>query len=154
MQEKNIRLIFIISVMLKGISATLEIIGGILFFFTGAITSLVHFLVQGELAEDPADRIANFLQQYIPYLAQHSQLFTAFYLLSHGVVKIFLVVGLLRNKLWAYPLAIVVFLLFIVYQVYRYIHTHSVFLIMLTILDLLVVWLTWHEYKTIKKALV
>ena len=150
-QEKNIRQIFIVSVLLKGFNATLEIVGGVLFLFSGAVTSIVQFLVQGELIEDPSDFIANAIQHYLPYFSEHSQLFAAFYLLSHGVMKLFLVVGLLRNKLWAYPSAIVVFFLFIAYQLYRFTYTHSVFLILLTVFDLFVIWLTWHEYKVVNK---
>ena len=149
--EKDIRWAFQISVLLKGANAILEIIGGVLLLFTGAITGLVQFLIQGELIEDPSDFVANTLQHYLPYLSQHSQLFASFYLLSHGVIKIFLVVGLLRNKLWAYPSAIVVFILFIIYQLYRYTYTHSLFLILLTIFDVFVIWLTWHEYQILKK---
>ena len=150
-QEKNIRHIFIVSILLKGFNAILEIVGGVLFLFTGAVTSIVQFLVQGELIEDPSDFIANSIQHYLPYFSEHSQLFAAFYLLSHGVIKIFLVVGLLRNKLWAYQSAIVVFFLFIAYQLYRFTYTHSVFLILLTVFDLFVIWLTWHENKIVKK---
>ena len=46
-------------------------------------------------------------------------LFGAVYLLTHGLVKVVLVVALLLNKLWAYPAMIAVLLLFIGYQLYR-----------------------------------
>ena len=151
MQEKNIHKIFAVSLILKGLNAFLEIVSGVLFLFTGSLTLLTQFLIRGELIEDPKDVIANIVQHYIPYLSAHTQLFFAFYLLSHGIIKIFLVVGLLRNKLWAYPSAIVVFSLFIVYQIYRFTITYSVFLVLLTLFDLLVIWLTWHEYKIIKQ---
>jgi uncharacterized membrane protein len=36
------------------------------------------------------------------------------------VVKVFLVVALLRNKLWAYPWLIITLVVFIEYQLYRY----------------------------------
>ena len=148
--EKSIRQIFIGSVLFKGCNAIFEIVGGALFLFTGAVTGIVEFLVKGELVEDPTDFIANAIQRYLPYLSQHAQLFAAFYFLSHGVIKLFLVIGLVRNKLWAYPAAIVVFCAFIAYQLYRFSHTHSIFLILLTIFDCAVIWLTWHEYKVVK----
>ncbi len=153
MEEKKISKIFTISVLLKAINAVLEIIAGILFFFTGAITNIISYLARAELIEDPSDFLANKIQHYLPYLSEHTQLFTAFYLLSHGIIKLFLVVGLLRRRLWAYPSAILVFILFILYQLYRYTLTHSIFLIFLTLFDLFVVWLTWHEYQIIKKHL-
>jgi uncharacterized membrane protein len=50
----------------------------------------------------------------------------AFYLLSHGLVKVLLVAGLLREKLWAYPASLIVLSAFIAYQTYRYSSTHSI----------------------------
>ncbi|BCG83133.1 hypothetical protein MesoLj113b_66750 [Mesorhizobium sp. 113-3-3] len=41
-----------------------------------------------------------------------TQHFYAFYLLSHGIVKLALVVALLKNKLWAYPSSLIVLGLF------------------------------------------
>jgi len=149
-QEKNIRRVFTISILLKGANAILEILLGVALLFTGAVTAIVQFLIQRELIEDPGDFIANSIQHYLPYFSQHSQLFASLYLLIHGVVKIFLVVGLLRNKLWAYPAAIAIFSLFIAYQLYRFAYTHSIFLMLLTVFDLAVIWFTWHEYKIVK----
>lgn len=153
MRFLNLKLhkIFIFSILLKGINAGIEIVGGILFFFTGTLADIIQFFVRGELAEDPSDLVANSIQQYLPYFFQHSRLFAAFYLLSHGIIKLILVASLLRNKLWAYPSAIFVFFLFIAYQLYRFTYTHSVFLILLTIFDFFIIWLTWHEYKALQK---
>jgi uncharacterized membrane protein len=149
LSEKKIHLIFVLSVLLKALNGVLEIILGVAFLFTSTLAGLVQTLVQGELIEDPADIVANSIQHFLPFLT-HSQYFISFYLLSHGVIKIFLVVGLLRNKVWAYPAAIIVFALFIIYQLYRYSFTHSIWLILLTIFDLFVIWLTWHEYRLLK----
>ena len=151
LQEKNMHQQFVVGVWLKALNALLEIIGGTLLLFTGAVTTFITYMARNELIEDPGDVVANTVQHHLPYLSQHSQLFTAIYLLSHGIIKIFLVAGLLGRRLWAYPSAIIVFVLFIVYQLYHYIHTHSFFLLLLTTSDILVIWLTWHEYKVIKK---
>ena len=63
------------------------------------------------------------------------------------MVKLALVIGLLRNKLWAYPASLVGTGLFILYQLYRYSYTHGFGLIVLTIFDVFVMWLIWHEYR-------
>jgi uncharacterized membrane protein len=73
-------------------------------------------------------------------------------LLWHGVVKIGLVWALFRKYLWAYPIARVAFGLFLAYQVYRYSHTHSVWLLALSILDIFVIVLTWLEYKRLRSS--
>ena len=55
-------------------------------------------------------------------------------------------VGLIREKLWAFPTALVVFGLFILYQMYRVAHTHSFTLALLIAIDLVVCYLIWREY--------
>ena len=75
--------------------------------------------------------------------------FATFYLLSHGIVKLFLVAGLLRNKAWAYPASLAVLGLFIAYQLYRLTFAFSIALVLLTVFDFVVIWLIWHEYRLV-----
>jgi uncharacterized membrane protein len=152
--EKDVRKLFIGSLIMKGLNAVLEILGAILLSFTGTITGLIEWFARRELIEDPTDFAANLIEKYLPYLSGHTQLFASFYLLSHGVIKLFLVIALLKNKLWAYPTAIIVFFLFIAYQLFRFTATHSIFLIFLIIFDLVVIWLTLHEYREMKRRLI
>jgi uncharacterized membrane protein len=126
--------------LLKGAHAAVECPGGVALALisTSAITDLVNALTQEELIEDPTDLFATHLRAMARDLSVGTKNFYAFYLLSHGVVKLLLVVGLLRNKLWSYPASLNVFGLFIIYQLYRFAYTHSGGLIVLTALDLLV----------------
>jgi len=141
--------VFILSVFTKGVDAILEIIGGFLLLLVKPviITSIVRTLTQHELSEDPADILANFFIREASKLSVSSQLFGVFYLFSHGVIKIFLVISLLQRRLWAYPTAIVFFSGFIIYQVYRYQFTHSLWLIFLTVVDFFVIIFTLIEYR-------
>ena len=153
MNERRIHRIFEISVLLKGAHAVIECIGGIALatISTSTITSFVNVLTQEELVEDPNDLIASKLLALAQNFSVETEHFYAMYLLSHGIVKLLLVVGLLKNKLWSYPASLVVLGLFIVYQVYRFSYTHGVGLIVLTIFDMLVMWLIWHEYKLVRR---
>src|SRR5205085_10161766 len=54
-----------------------------------------------QLVEDPDDWVGTHLLQFAQTFSVEQHHFYAFYLLSHGVVKSILVVGLLREKLWA-----------------------------------------------------
>jgi len=99
------------------------------------------------MTEDPNDFVANTLLSAVQRISVSSQHFAALYLLSHGAVKVFLVIGLLRNRSWAYPAALAVFSAFILYQVYRFTLTHSLGLVALTVFDLAVMWLIWREYR-------
>jgi uncharacterized membrane protein len=155
MNERRIHQIFEISVLLKGAHALIECIGGLILAFvsTSAITRLVNALTQEELIEDPNDFIAAHLLSLAQNFTVSTQRFYALYLLSHGVIKAFLVIGLLRNKLWAYPVSLVVLGLFIVYQLYRFSYTHGFGLIVLTVFDVFVVGLIWHEYRLVRRYL-
>src|SRR3981081_962383 len=110
MNERRVHQIFEISVLLKGAHALIECIGGLVLALvsTNAIKSLVNALTQEELIEDPNDFVAGHLLSLAQNFTVSTQRFYAFYLLSHGVIKLFLVVGLLKNKLWAYPVSLVV----------------------------------------------
>lgn len=122
-KEEHLReLLFHISVVLKGIDGALEIAGGIALWAVspGSIVRVIGLLTQDEIAEDPRDLVANYLRHGARHFSLASEHFIAIYMLRHGVVKIFAVMALLRNKLWAYPIAIVVFGGFVVYQVYRF----------------------------------
>ena len=141
MQEKRIHQIFVVSVTLKGLHALLEIAGGAALYLASADA------IAGWLNE--LDR-GGWLERHFPLSEQH---FYAFYLLSHGLVKSVLVIGLLREKLWAYPASVAVFGAFIAYQLYRYSWTHDIALILLSIFDLFVIYLAVHEYRLLRKHL-
>ena len=85
------------------------------------------------------------------HLSTHDERFAAIYLLSHGVVKAVLVVGLLRGRLWAFPWAIGVFAAFAIFQIYRYFVQPSGWLIALTVLDVFVIALSWAEWQRLKQ---
>jgi len=150
-REKIIRRFFVVSVWLKAIDGVVEIAAGIAVLFVGPLMRFANALIQNELLEDPRDLVANYLQHFLPVLVTHADLFALTYLIVHGVVKVFLVVGLLRYKRWAYPSAVVVFALFAAYQLYLYTIAPSAYLIILTALDLVVIGLTWHEYRYVQK---
>lgn len=152
-EEKNIHLIFEVSLWFKAAFALFEIIGGILVYFISQqfLLTLVSLVTQVELMEDPNDFLSHYLINSAQNFSISSQHFAAFFLFSHGVIKLFLIIGLLREKLWYYPTALVVFTLFIGYQLYRFSFTHSPWLLFITLVDLLVVWLTWHEWRYLRK---
>jgi uncharacterized membrane protein len=153
-QKDIVHISFEIGLLLKGIHSLMEIIGGVflLFLSPNRLNWLTRFLTQHELMEDPKDRVANFLIALSSSFSINTQHFAVFYLMSHGIIKCILVLLLWRRKLWAYPLTIVSLILFIAYQVYRYTLTQSVFLILLTIFDVVMIALTYLEYKRIKSA--
>jgi len=79
-------------------------------------------------------------------LTADTERFASIYLIAHGVAKLFIAWGLIREKLWAFPTALVVFGLLILYQMYRFSHTHSLTLALLIAVDTVVCYLIWREY--------
>lgn len=150
--ERNIHFAFEISLILKGILALFEIVGGVLVYFISQqfLLAITLAITQDELSEDPKSLVANFLLHSAQNFSISAQHFAALYLLAHGIIKIFLIAGLLRKKLWYYPASIMVFGLFVAYQLYRFTFTHSIWLLLLTLLDIVVIWLTWHEYRYLR----
>jgi len=153
--EKIVHRFFRISIFLKGIEAVLETISGIwLFFITPQqINNFALWFFREELGEDPKDLIANYLIKLAENLSVSSLFFGSLYLISHGIVKIVLIVALWKRKLWAYPISIVVFFGFMIYQIYRYTHSPSIYLIFLTVLDVIVIVLTWLEYRWLRRTM-
>ena len=148
-----VHVLFDISVIIKGVDGVLEIVGSavLLFISPAQIYSIVRALTQHELSKDPHDIVATYLLNSAQHLSDGAQLFAATYLLWHGVVKVVLVTALLLKRRWAYPVAILAFLLFLVYQLYRYAHTRSPELLVLSVVDVFVIALTWLEYKRLRR---
>ncbi|MDB5163612.1 MAG: hypothetical protein JWS12_229 [Candidatus Saccharibacteria bacterium] len=140
---------FKLSLYLKAADGVLECIGGLLLLFIKPqqLNSLARLLTEHELSTDPKDFIANHILKSAHNLTSASLIFGALYLLSHGVLKIILVVEVLRQRLWAYIGLIVTTAGFIVYQLYRLTYKPTLGLVLLTLFDGVVIYLTQKEYK-------
>lgn len=140
---------FRITLYLKGLDGLLEILGGISLLIVNPdqINRWAVRLTEGELSRDPHDFIANHILKSAHDLTGASLAFGAAYLLSHGIVKIVLIVEVLRNHLWAYVGLIGVTVLFVIYQLYRLTDKFSIGLVLLTLFDLLIIYLTQKEYR-------
>ena len=145
---------FRVTVALKGLDGLLEVVVGtvLLFVSPDSINHLVRTLTSHELAQDPTDFTARHLLTAAGHLHRGATLYGAVYLLAHGVAKVLLVGLVLRDKLWAYPWMIALLLAFIGYQVYQLTSKFSVALILLSLFDALIVWLTWREYRSKRQA--
>ena len=154
-KETVVRLALKISLWGKAVFAVLEVIAGALFYFAShnAITGFILRLTKDEITEDPRDLIARFLINSSQQLFVSTQHFIAVYLLLHGVVKLVLIVALLKDKLWAYPVSLGAFGLFAAYQIYQLSLARSPWLAVLTVFDLIIIWLVWREYRFIRRRL-
>jgi uncharacterized membrane protein len=143
--------LFQISLFIKGFDGVLEFIFGILLliFRADRISAFIISYANGELTEEPNNRIASYLLRH-GHISAETASFTAMLLIARGVVKLLVITGLLQRKVWVYPIAIIVFAGFSVFELYTYTHTHSILLIILAAFDLFVVLLTVREYRLLR----
>jgi uncharacterized membrane protein len=151
--EKEYSKLFRISLYIKGAGALSDVINGILIWFISKAIIVTFFLnfFQPILTDNPNDLVSGFIVDSAAAFAISSQYFIAIYLFSHGIIKLFLVINLFRRKLWAYPASIIIFSLLIVVESYELYYKYSVWLLAFTLLDILVVLLTVHEYGVLRR---
>jgi uncharacterized membrane protein len=145
MLQQRLHQMFIVSIILKGLHALVELVGGIALylFSTNAIAAWLW----------EASQSHDWLQRFADSFSPREHHFYAFYLVSHGIVNGAVVGGLMLKKRWAYQATFAVLTLFIAYQAYRYSYTHDVGLVVITVIDLIVMALAWNEYRLFKRHL-
>jgi uncharacterized membrane protein len=149
LRERYWHELFETGVLLKAFNSAWEITGGFLLLANvrGWFPHLFVFLTRAVFLGDSDNRVLHLVVTHVHTIPPGTQLFVAIYLLFHGVMNLFLSYNLYKNHLWAYPFSMVFTSTFFVYQVYRLAHTHSLVLLMVSILDIIFIILTWHEYK-------
>lgn len=148
-EEKTLHRVFLVSIWIKALVGIGQVVAGVLLLLVkqAALTAFMLRATAPELSEDPHDWLANLLRTSAHDWGSGTQWFASVYLIVHGLIKVLLVAGLLRRQTWSYPVSMWVLGAFIAYQLYRYSFTHSIWLILLTVLDVVVVALIYHEYR-------
>lgn len=143
-------------IIIKGIHGALEFLGGLILLLVSpaVMHKFAVFITREELLEDPHDKIANALLSLTHHLSASNRAFLIAYLWIHAVIKLIAVIGILRNKLWAYPFSLMGLGLFMLYQLYLiYLHI-SVGIILLTLFDIFILWLIWREYGKVRAGVI
>ena len=148
-KEKRIFEVYEIGLVLKTIQALSEVvIGAVLAFIsTNSIINYILSIIHGELVEDPNDLFANMILKNTHQISASGKYFLVFYLLSHGIIKLIIIGGLFLRKKWAYPASIIGLGGLILYQIYHLLINHSIALLIITIMDVVILWLIYHEHK-------
>jgi uncharacterized membrane protein len=139
---------FLLSMVGKGLLGLSQILGGLFLAVAppGSVSAIVRWLSQFELIEDPGDPFVAHVQRLVEATPINNEAFYTVYLMIHGVLNLGLVLALLVGFRWAYPGSIVALIGFILYQAWKYVHTYDPMMIMLTAIDIVVIWLIWREW--------
>lgn len=148
-RERALDLSFLSGVGLKVVNVVGDLLIGIplLFLSAGQLTSWAQAATSATLAQDPDAPIANFVVNSTAGLSTASLDYAAIYLLIHATVKIAILIGLVRGSLRFYPWVMAALVALLVYQFTDFAITHSILMLVLSLLDSIVVWLTWREWR-------
>ena len=95
--ENKIHTFFDISLILKGAHAVLEILAGIitLFLTPDFVTKIILYFVQEDITDNHIGFLSRHMLDFLKIYSVNTEHFLSIYLLSHGIVKAFLVYNLL-----------------------------------------------------------
>ena len=139
----------------KGLFGLFELIVGILLLFSGpkSIIRYTVWLIAFEPLRNP-DGIFDYSMQFVAnHVLGSMHMLITLYLIVHGLVFIMVVIALVHKKLWAFPIAGIVLMAFIIYQIYKLAMTFSLLLLIFTILDLMVMVFLRYEYTRVIREL-
>lgn len=134
---------FYATVIVNGCIALADLCAGLFFVFKQQITAFFY------LSTNP---LLHSLQPVVTAISTQDQTMGIVYFFSHGIVKMILVWGLLTNRLWAYPFAIVLLSGFTIYQVYDIAMRFSYFTLLLLIVNIITIFFISREYRQIRRV--
>ncbi len=154
--QKRIHLFFDVGVIIKGIDGLLELALGAFLLFepSGTAPSLLHFLATRELGEDPHDFFATLALHTSDTLSFQVISAITVYVLVRGVIKIFLSTQLLRERFWAFPIAITFLTALLCYQLWQAYTASSLLLAIIAFVDVIIILLIALEWRSRKKSIV
>lgn len=152
--KKKDKLLFQVSVLAKAFDGAVQLMLAAVFYLFNysTLTIAARRIFQEEIAENPDAFIWTFAERAFQDFTAHSQYFWATLLFVHGAIKTILVIGLLRDKRWAYPASIGAFGGFMAYQLFELSQRFSTFLSLVTLVDAIVVLVIFLEYQKVKKS--
>jgi uncharacterized membrane protein len=150
---KFFHVIFEVGIILKGINASIELALGTSLIILSAdkLRGFITNLITPLLDHKRWSWLSDAATRYAERITISGKDFAGWYFLTHGVVKLLVVICLLKRWFWAYPVAIAMFIMFVLFQTGEFLlGSHSWFYLFLDIFDGLMIWLTVNEWKHAK----
>ncbi|TXN31901.1 DUF2127 domain-containing protein [Lacisediminihabitans profunda] len=144
---------YTIGVIVKGIDGAIEFVVGTLLLVAPGLVHSALSAVASEAREGSSATtalVSDYVARLDAQLARSGLAFLIAFLLIHGVVKLVLVYCLLRKFHRVYPIAIGVLGVFLVYQAYAFVTAPSIGLALFTVLDALIIFFVYREYRQIR----
>ncbi|MDR3547687.1 MAG: DUF2127 domain-containing protein [Candidatus Pacebacteria bacterium] len=152
--EKTIYELFEISIWVKAVGAFGEVLGGIAIALipSSYVLHTALLLSQGNLDADADDLIIKGITAAAHAFAVSNNWLVGIYFFMRGFVQLLLVYALFKNKLWAYPAMLLLLVLFVCTQAYQIYLSQSIATMLITVIDIVTIYLVWHEYRVVTRA--
>ena len=111
---------------------------------------VIDALLRHEIIEDPTDTLRILLDTFFTHYGFVVTYFLAFHFIFWGIMDIILSWSMLKQKLWAFPLSLILMGMFMVYEIFRYTHTHATSLLVLLCIDAVISVFIYREYQRLK----
>jgi uncharacterized membrane protein len=147
LEHKIVKLV----IYLKGAIGILQALAGTILLLIGPnrISTLIENSLERDV-ENPGSMIHNILVRLADASSVNIHIFIALFMIVHGFVFISAVFALIHKRMWAFPSAGLLLLLFIIYQMYRLSQEFSILMIILTAIDIIILALLSLEYKRLR----
>lgn len=141
--------LFLLTLWVKAVLGVIQL-GTAAAIFAGVAARLpaaATWLFQAELTENPADFIAMHVISLVGLVPGSDLTFYAAYFSAHGALHIAIVAALIWGAGWAHRAAVAVLWIFVVYQMAEWMSVGGPTLLLLTAIDLLVIWITIRDHR-------
>jgi len=145
--------IYKLGIVIKGLDGLVEFVAGVAVLISPPLVHRLLSMLIAELGEHnsrPFQFLANNVGRVDADLLKSGLIFLTIFLIVHGIVKLALVYCLLRRIVRAYPVALLILVIFLLYQVYVLIVHPTIAMALFSLLDAVIIWLVWEEYQELK----
>lgn len=145
-----------VGVGIKGFDGLVEVVAGVALLIAPGLVHATLSTIFGATHLHHG-HTAQFIAGYVARLdadaARSGLTFLIVFLIGHGTVKLVLVYCLLRRLVWAYPYALGLLGMFLLYQVYVLVRDpSSIGMWLFTVLDLTIIWLVYGEWRDLRET--
>ena len=143
---------FWLSLFLKGLDGALQLLGGVvvILFEPGTLGRAYRWLTRFLMGKSSHNAEADFIREAASSFHISVEVLVCIYLLTHGIIKVLLVYGLLRERLWVFPAAFAGFGFFLALEIYRISQHFYWAILILMCIDIFVIIMVFLEYKKVK----
>lgn len=141
--------VFVATLVAKGVLGLIQLMTAVAIFagLAEKLPTLTKWLFRAELAENPTDFVATHIISLTGVVPTSDLAFYAIYFSAHGALHIAIVIALLYGAAWAHHAAIFVLWAFVAYQMFEWASVGGIALLLLTAIDLAVIYITTREKR-------